>query len=66
MDSKGNQVQTVLEYRNGLMSWLAVGVMLVFGLWCCACVPLCLNAFKDVYHISPTDGSVVGVYQRIK
>ncbi len=63
------QVQTILEYRNGLLTWIAVGIILLFTaefcLCCLAIIPLFINELKDVYHISPTDGSVVGVYKRL-
>lgn len=68
-DSKGQQVQTVLEYRNGILTWIVAGVICLltieFGLCCFALIPFCINGLKDVYHINPTDGNVVGVYRRL-
>ena len=59
------QVTTRLEYRAGNMTWL------IFFLICFITgLPIGIIAFfiddtKDVYHISPTDGEVVGVYKRM-
>ena len=65
-DSKGQQVQTTVEYRNGLLTWIAFGLICLFtGIICLAIIPFYIEVFKDVYHISPTDGSIVGVYKRI-
>lgn len=67
-DSKGNQVTTILDYRVGTLTWIvALGIFLFtlgFGLCCLAIVPFFINDLKDVYHISPTDGTIVGVYKR--
>ena len=35
-----------------------------FGLPCIGLVPLCIKSLKDVEHINPMDGSVVGKYDR--
>ena len=35
-----------------------------FGLPCIGLMPLCIKSFKDVEHINPQDGSVVGKYDR--
>ena len=61
------QVQTVLQYRSGTLTWLIC--CLIFwvtgGCWIIALVAFCIDATKDVVHITPTDGKVVGVYKRI-
>jgi len=65
-DSKGQQVQTVLEYKSGLLTWIVAGAICLFtGLFCLMFIPFCINDLKDVYHINPTDGNVVGVYKRL-
>ncbi len=67
-DGKGGQVQTQLRYKNGLLMWVAVGITCLvaanFLLPCLGLVPLCIKAFKDVEHVSPVDGSVVGYFNR--
>ena len=35
-----------------------------FGLPCLGLIPLCIKSFKDVEHINPLDGNVVGKYDR--
>ena len=63
------QVQSVLQYRAGLLTWLVALVILLFtvefGLCCLAIIPFFIDDLKDVYHITPTDGKVVGVYKRL-
>ena len=34
------------------------------GLPCIGLIPLCVKAFKDIEHVNPNDGSVVGKYDR--
>ena len=67
-DNKGNQVQTEIRYKNGIFTWVAVGITclvgLSFGLPCVGLIPLCIKAFKDVEHVNPNDGTVVGYYDR--
>jgi hypothetical protein len=68
-DSNGQQVQTVLEYRAGLLTWLVCALICLFlaeiGLCWLAFIPFLIRDLKDVYHITPTDGKVVGIYRRI-
>ena len=67
-DSKGNQFQTQLRYKNGLLMWVAVGILCLIGAHflfpCVGFLALCIKALKDVEHINPNDGTVVGVYDR--
>ena len=69
-DSTGEQVLTVLSYRVGFLTWIAVLILLLltipFCLCCClAFIPLLMKDLKDVYHINPTDNTVVGIYKRL-
>ena len=60
------QITTKIEYKSGLLTWLIFALICVFtGCICLAVIPFCIDATKDVYHINPYDGSVVGVYKRI-
>lgn len=71
VDSQGRQVQTVLEYRTGTKTHLFCFLMFLIGMlvfWPALCfcwLPYILDSAKDVYHINPIDGSVVGVYKRM-
>ena len=49
-----------------LVAGLALLFIVVFALCCPALIPFFIDDLKDVYHISPTDGTVVGVYKRLK
>ena len=64
-----HQNVTVLRYKTGLFTWLLVGILCLFTFefccCCCALIPLCINATKDVEHVHPVTGQVVGVYSRI-
>lgn len=64
LPAQTSQVETVVEYRNRML--IAVGVTCLvlagFGLCCFAFIPLFIKDLKDVYHLYPTDGTVVGVY----
>ena len=65
-DSRGQQVMTRLEYRSGGLAWLiCCAICWLTGCWCIALIPFCVDGAKDVYHISPTDNTVVGVYKRL-
>ena len=68
-DSSGEQVLTVISHRSGLLTWIAVSIVFVltlpFGLCFLAFIPLLMKDLKDVYHINPTDGTVVGIYKRL-
>ena len=63
------QNMTVLRYRSGILTWILVGVICFFtlecGLCCLGLIPFCLDAAKDIEHVHPVTGQVVGVYKRI-
>ena len=60
------QVTTQVQYRSGILTWLICCLICwITGCWCIALIPFCIDATKDVYHITPTDGKVVGVYKRL-
>ena len=63
------QVQTVLQYKAGLLTYLVAALICLFlteiGLCWLAIVPFFVRELKDVYHVTPTDGKVVGVYKRL-
>jgi hypothetical protein len=57
---------TRIEYRNGALTWLIFAlVCFLTGCICLAVIPFCIDETKDVYHINPNNGNVVGVYKRI-
>ncbi|CAI8014573.1 Lipopolysaccharide-induced tumor necrosis factor-alpha factor homolog [Geodia barretti] len=65
-DSNGQQVTTQLQFKSGALTWLiCCAICWLTGFWCLALIPFCIDDTKDVYHITPTDGRVVGVYKRL-
>ena len=69
-DDKGNRVQTELRYKNGLFAWVCVLALfaLLAGLFLCcfAVIPLFMKSFKDIEHINPNTGVVVGRLDRAR
>ncbi|XP_064635781.1 lipopolysaccharide-induced tumor necrosis factor-alpha factor homolog [Lineus longissimus] len=60
-------VTTSTSYTNGLLTWVAIGGICLFGCWLgCCLIPLCIDACKDVEHRCPNCQIVVGFYKRIK
>ncbi|PAV59752.1 hypothetical protein WR25_26466 [Diploscapter pachys] len=58
-------VITTLKFKNGLLTWLMVGGMALFGCWICCCVPLCIDSCKDVQHFCSSCQAFLGTYKRI-
>eukprot|EP00727_Mastigamoeba_balamuthi_P009213 m51a1_g4914 hypothetical protein (144) ;mRNA; f:209447-210416 len=58
-------VTTSLRYELGLMVWLVAGGMFLFGLWCCCCIPCCIDSCKDVEHVCPSCHKTVGRFNRL-
>ena len=59
-------ITTHTRYKIGLLTWLAVGAMFIFGHALCLClIPFCINSLKDVVHICPICNHVCGKYDRI-
>jgi len=40
------QVTTATYEEVGVFAWIAAGVMCAVGLWCCMCIPLCMDSLK--------------------
>jgi len=40
------QVTTATIEDIGVIAWIAAGVMCAVGLWCCMCIPLCMDSLK--------------------
>lgn len=60
------QVQTEIHYQIGTMVWIVAGLLVIFGLICLAWIPFIMDSLKDAVHTCPEDGTVIGVYQRLK
>jgi hypothetical protein len=60
---------TIIRYKSGLLTFIVSAVIclftLEFGICFVGLIPFCIPALKDVEHIHPVTGQVVGVYERI-
>ena len=60
---------TVLQYKAGILTWLLVGIFCLVTLSCSLCclgiIPLFIKQFKDIHHVNPATGQVVGVYKKL-
>lgn len=59
------QVVTVVEYKNGLLTWLICAGIGIFLLWPCCWIPFCIDGCKDVQHTCPRCHNVLHLYKRI-
>ncbi|CAG2165519.1 unnamed protein product [Oppiella nova] len=63
----GQQVMTETDEASGLLTWLLVGGLCVFGCWLgCCLIPFCVADCKDIEHRCPSCKAFLGVYRRIK
>ena len=61
------QKVTLVHYKSGLLTYLVAGaICIVTGCWCVSLCVLCVDALKDVEHVHPETGQVVGVYKRVE
>jgi len=56
-------VTTSISSEPGAMAWIVGGLLCVFGFWCCACIPCCIDSLKDVKHTCPNCKKFLGMYK---
>merc|ERR1719203_15094 len=61
-----NQVTTTIESEPSAITWIACGLLCFAGLWCCSCVPFCIDSLKNVTHKCPSCSKVMGKYKGVK
>ena len=77
VDPQGRTVTTVIEYRAGNRAIVFLTLMIVLGILVGILIPLagiimCIvgpvvffsKDMRDVYHLHPIDGHIVGIYKR--
>lgn len=61
-----SNVQSQVQYENGICTWLSAGVCCFLGLWCgCCCAPFMMDDFKDAEHHCPKCQRIVGERTRL-
>merc|ERR1712062_343368 len=48
-----SSIQTRVESEPSPTAWIIGGILCVFGFWCCACIPCCVDSLKAVTHTCP-------------
>ena len=59
--SCGQSTHTRVETENSPMQWILCIIMFVVGLWCCCCIPFCIDSLKGGNHYCTNCGSSIGI-----
>ena len=60
------QVHTRVEKQSGMLTWLLVGVLALFGFWLCCCLfPFCIDGCMDSVHYCSKCNRELGVKKRL-
>ncbi|UJR17496.1 hypothetical protein I4U23_004391 [Adineta vaga] len=55
------QIVTRTEKKNGLVTWLGCGGLILFGcVFGCCLIPFCVDACKDTIHMCPNCNTILG------
>lgn len=61
-----SSVSTSVSHEAGVLTWLASGLICLFGCWFgCCLIPFCVEDLQDCKHSCPSCGHYLGIYRRI-
>ena len=55
---------TRVEVENSPMQWILCIIMFIFGLWCCCCIPFCVDSLKGGNHYCTNCGSSISIIKK--
>ncbi|UXI18806.1 MyD88 [Sarcoptes scabiei] len=58
-------IVTDTESVPGFLTCLMAGLFCATGLWCCCCIPCCIDSCKDIEHRCPDCQFVFGKKKRV-
>ncbi|CAI2377089.1 unnamed protein product [Moneuplotes crassus] len=61
--SCGQVTHTRVEEENSPLQWILCLIICVVGLWCCCCIPFCIDNLKAGKHYCSSCGSCIGHIQ---
>jgi len=60
----GERAVTRIEYENGNKTHILALIMCMLGLWCCCCIPYCVDSMKNANHYCSKCSNFLGVYAK--
>ena len=51
---------TVVHTKLGSAQWLGCLVLCLLGMWCCCCIPMCIDSWQDGTHSCGHCGYLLG------
>ena len=58
-------VTSEVTYKSGNAAIIIGLILCIFGFWCCACIPCCIDGMKDAQHRCPRCHSLLYVKSRM-
>ncbi|XP_026313853.1 lipopolysaccharide-induced tumor necrosis factor-alpha factor homolog [Hyposmocoma kahamanoa] len=60
--SCGAKIVTRMEFNPTTKTHLMALFLCCFGLWCCVCLPYCMDSCQNADHYCPNCNAFIGVY----
>ncbi|XP_055374458.1 lipopolysaccharide-induced tumor necrosis factor-alpha factor homolog [Condylostylus longicornis] len=60
----GERNLTEVKYENSNKTHLACLILCLVGLWCCCCIPYCVDSLKNANHYCQKCHNFLGVYNK--